>query len=43
MWFGTQDGLNKYDGYSITVYKKDSKKPGSLSHNYITDIAEGGN
>jgi ligand-binding sensor domain-containing protein len=21
MWFGTQDGLNKYDGYTITVYK----------------------
>lgn len=21
MWFGTQDGLNKYDGYVFTVYK----------------------
>lgn len=21
MWFGTQDGLNKYDGYNITVFK----------------------
>jgi ligand-binding sensor domain-containing protein len=21
MWFGTRDGLNKYDGYSCTVYK----------------------
>ena len=21
MWFGTQDGLNKYDGYTITVFK----------------------
>ena len=20
MWFGTEDGLNKYDGQSITVY-----------------------
>ena len=40
MWFGTQDGLNKYDGYSITVYKKDSKKTGSLSNNYIKDIIE---
>lgn len=22
MWFGTQDGLNKYDGYTFKVYKK---------------------
>src|SRR5438552_2818061 len=40
MWFGTQDGLNKYDGYNITVYKKDSKKAGSLSDNNINDITE---
>src|SRR4029078_5339878 len=39
-WFGTQDGLNKYDGYNITVYKKDSKKNGNLSNNYINDIIE---
>jgi len=23
MWFATQDGLNKYDGYSFTVYRHD--------------------
>jgi len=40
IWFGTPDGLNKYDGYNITVYKKDSKKTNSLSHNYIKDIIE---
>ena len=21
MWFGTQDGLNKYDGYEFTIYR----------------------
>lgn len=40
MWFGTQDGLNKYDGYSITVYRRDSQDSNSLSRNYINDISE---
>src|ERR1700741_3115674 len=40
MWFGTQDGLNKYDGYKITVYKKNAQSRQSLSHNFIQDIAE---
>ena len=25
MWFGTNDGLNKYDGYSFTIYKHNLK------------------
>ncbi|MDH5367059.1 MAG: ATP-binding protein [Cyclobacteriaceae bacterium] len=40
MWFGTQDGLNKFDGVSFTVYKNDIDDPNSISDNYITDIAE---
>jgi len=45
MWFGTRDGLNKYDGYKFTVYKYDAINPGSVSHNTIQDITEdaGGN
>jgi signal transduction histidine kinase/ligand-binding sensor domain-containing protein/CheY-like chemotaxis protein len=35
MWFGTQDGLNKYDGYDFTVYRNDQNDPNSLSHNYV--------
>lgn len=35
MWFGTQDGLNKYDGYKFTVYRNDPDNAKSLSHNYV--------
>ncbi len=40
MWFGTRDGLNKYDGYKFTVYKNDAANENSLSHNAIYDMAE---
>jgi len=40
MWFGTDDGLNKYDGYSFTVYKHDPDDPHSLSHNRVKSVFE---
>ncbi|MBT1696390.1 response regulator [Fulvivirgaceae bacterium PWU4] len=40
MWFGTRDGLNKYDGYEITVYKNDAANERSLCHNYIRSVFE---
>lgn len=40
MWFGTQDGLNKYDGYSFTVYKKRLGDPKSIISNDIYSILE---
>ena len=40
MWFGTTDGLNKYDSYRFTIYKNDPDDPYSLSNNYIKDIKE---
>ena len=36
MWFGTQDGLNKYDGYKFTVYKSKDTDSLSISDNFIT-------
>ncbi len=35
MWFGTEDGLNRYDGYDIKVYRHDPDNPHSLSSNTI--------
>src|SRR5882724_9609104 len=38
MWFGTQDGLNRYDGYSFSIYRNDPKEPMSLSDGHIKSI-----
>jgi DNA-binding NtrC family response regulator/ligand-binding sensor domain-containing protein len=40
MWFGTEDGLNKYDGYKFTIYKSVPDDPTSLSHNVVYSIYE---
>jgi ligand-binding sensor domain-containing protein/signal transduction histidine kinase len=40
LWIGTQDGLDRYDGYNFTVYKPDSTDPASLSDRWITALAE---
>lgn len=40
MWFGTRDGLNRYDGYKFIVYRYDDKNKNSISNNFIHDIAE---
>jgi ligand-binding sensor domain-containing protein/signal transduction histidine kinase len=36
MWFGTQAGLNRYDGYRMTVYRTDPQDPHSLPDSFIT-------
>lgn len=40
LWFGTQNGLNRWDGYQFTVYRNDPKDPASLSNNYIRSLTE---
>ena len=40
LWVGTEDGLNRYDGYNFKVYKPDSDNPDSLSDRWITSLAE---
>jgi len=38
MWFGTQDGLNRFDGYSITVFKKSDEDTCSILDNLIFSL-----
>jgi ligand-binding sensor domain-containing protein len=38
MWFGTQYGLNRYDGYRFKVFLHDPADPSSLSGVYITAL-----
>ncbi len=30
LWFGTRDGLNRFDGYNIQIFRKDRGNPNSL-------------
>src|SRR5215469_3587202 len=38
IWFGTQNGLNRYDGYKFKIFKHDAKRPESLSGVYIYSL-----
>ena len=38
IWFGTQDGLNRYDGYSFKVFRHDPNDLNSLKDNFIFSI-----
>ena len=38
MWFGTQDGLNRYDGYSITVFNHNAEDSNTISDNTIFSL-----
>jgi signal transduction histidine kinase/DNA-binding response OmpR family regulator/streptogramin lyase len=40
MWFGTQDGLNRYDGYRFTVYRNDPLNARSLGSSYVLALFE---
>ncbi len=40
LWIGTEDGLNRYDGYTFIVYKPEVNNPGSISNNRIKCLIE---
>jgi len=42
MWIGTQNGLNKYDGYQFTIFRFNPTDSNSLPNNHIKSIVEDG-
>ncbi|WP_342807207.1 two-component regulator propeller domain-containing protein [Alteromonas sp. M12] len=40
MWFGTQEGLNRYDGYQFKVFTYSSRNKDSLSSDWVYSIIE---
>ena len=40
MWFGTQGGLNRYDGYRVTQYRHDPNNPSSLGSDFVQTLFE---
>lgn len=40
MWIATADGLNKYDGYSFTIYKNDPNDSTSIPANLVSNVLE---
>jgi len=42
MWFGTKDGLNRFDGYTFKTFQNDPASAQSLGSNYIRVLHETG-
>lgn len=40
LWFGTYNGLNRYDGYDFRVYRNQPEDTTSIIHSYVNCIAE---
>ena len=38
MWFGTHDGLNRYDGYNFKIFKTDPDNPSTISNNEVISL-----
>jgi diguanylate cyclase (GGDEF)-like protein len=39
VWFGTEDGLDRYDGYELRHFSHSRSVPGSLPNNWISALA----
>ncbi len=41
LWFGTRNGLNRYNGYDFEVFKFNSDNSETISDNHISSLCEG--
>ncbi len=40
LWFGTQDGLNRFDGSGFEIFRNDPNDPGSLGNTWVQALLE---
>src|SRR4029078_5670074 len=40
LWFGTKDGLNRFDGYSFKTFRNDPDHSGRIGGNFIHSLYE---
>ncbi|WP_164972642.1 ligand-binding sensor domain-containing protein [Lacibacter luteus] len=40
MWFGTKDGLNRFDGYSFKTFRKNAADSNSIGNNFVNSLFE---
>lgn len=38
IWFGGSNGLARFDGYRLKIYRHSEQKPGTISHNVINSL-----
>ena len=40
LWFGTKDGLNRFDGKEYRIFRNNPRNPGSIGNNFVRSIHE---